>query len=248
MNGAWVPAVLDQLNSGRKERMMRHYQVRDVMAADPVTVTPATPVKDLADILVRQRAGALPVLTWQGTVAGVVTEAELLRKEELQRDPEGPHSMHLSYRVRRAIATAENAREIMDTHPATVRADATVAEAARVMDRQQVSCLLVTDENGKLLGLVRPRDLLRVFLRPDEEIKAEIISEVLTGCLGTNPALVRVDVTDGVVRLTGELERKSMLAAVLPAVRAVDGVIDVEAQLGYAIDDTRLSRVPITGK
>lgn len=219
---------------------MRHYQVRDVMTADPVTVTPATPVKDLADILVRQRVGALPVLTWQGTVVGVVTETELLRKEELQRDPEGPRSMHLSYRIRRAIATAENAREIMNTHPATVRADATVAEAARVMDRQQISCLLVIDDNGKLLGLVRPRDLLRVFLRPDEEIRAEIISEVLTGCLGTNSALVWVDVTDGVVRLTGEVERKSMLSLVLPMTRAVDGVIDVEGQLTYAIDDTRL--------
>jgi len=47
-------------------------------------------------------------------------------------------------------------------------------------------------------------------------------------------------VTDGVVRLAGELERKSMLAATLRAVRAVDGVIDVEAQHGYAIDDIRL--------
>lgn len=219
---------------------MRHYQVGDVMTADPVTVTPATPVKDLADILVRQRVGALPVLTWQGTVAGVVTETDLLRKEELKRDPEGPHSTHLTYQIRRAIATAENAREIMNTHPATVRPEATVAEAARVMDRQQVSCLLVIDDNGKLLGLVRPRDLLRVFLRPDEEIRAEIISEVLTGYLGTNPALVRVDVTDGVVRLTGEVERKSLLSLVLPMTRAVDGVIDVEGQLSYAIDDTRL--------
>jgi CBS-domain-containing membrane protein len=148
--------------------------------------------------------------------------------------------MHLTYRARRSIATAENAREIMSTHPATVRADATVAEAARVMDRQQVTCLLVTDENYKLLGMVSPRDLLRVFLRPDGQIRAEIIREVLAGYLGTNPAMVLLDVTDGVVRLTGELELKSMLALIQPAVRAVDGVIDVEAQLGYAIDDTRL--------
>jgi len=219
---------------------MRHYQVRDVMTTDPVTVTPATPVKDLADILVRQRVGALPVLTPQGRVVGIVTEGELLRKEELQRDPEGPHSMHLTYRARRAIATAENAREIMNTSPVTVRADATVPEAARVMDRQQVNCLLVTDEHGKLLGLVRPRDLLRVFLRPDREIKADIISEVLTDYLGTNPVLVQVEVTEGVVRLTGEVERKSMLSLVRPMIRSVDGVVDVEGQLGYAIDDTRL--------
>jgi osmotically-inducible protein OsmY len=47
-------------------------------------------------------------------------------------------------------------------------------------------------------------------------------------------------VTDGVVRMTGELESKSMLAAAPRAVRAVDGVIDVESQLGYAMDDIRL--------
>jgi hypothetical protein len=99
----------------------------------------------------------------------------------------------------------------------------------------------VTDENAKLLGMVSPRDLLRVFLRPDEEIRAEIIREVLAGYLGTNPAMVQVDVADGVVKLTGELERKSTLALIQPAVRAVDGVIDVEVQLRYAIDDARLS-------
>jgi CBS domain-containing protein len=221
--------------------MVRHYQVRDVMTADPVTVTPATSIRDVADILVRQRVGAVPVLTLGGKVVGIVTETDLLRKEELQQDPEGQHSMHLTYRARRAIATAETAREIMNTHPATVRAGATVPEAARVMDCQQVTCLLVTDENAKLLGMVSPRDLLRVFLRPDEEIRAEIIREVLAGYLGTNPAMVQVDVADGVVKLTGELERKSTLALIQPAVRAVDGVIDVEVQLRYAIDDARLS-------
>jgi CBS domain-containing protein len=148
--------------------------------------------------------------------------------------------MHLTHRTRQAIAAAEYAREIMSTHPVTVRAGATVAEAARLMDRHQVACLLVIDENEKLLGMVSPRDLLRVFLRPDAEIRAEIISGVLTGYLGTNPALVHVDVTGGVVRLAGEVERKSMLSLVLPLIRDVDGVIDVEGQLSYAIDDSRL--------
>ena len=45
---------------------MRHYEVRDVMTADPVTVTPATPIKDLAGILVKRQIGAVPVLTPQG--------------------------------------------------------------------------------------------------------------------------------------------------------------------------------------
>jgi len=208
------------------------------MRADPVTVTPATPIKDLAGILVKQQIGAVPVLTPQGRPVGLVAEADLLRKEQLQRDPDGQHSMHLTYRARRDIATAETAGEIMTRQPVTVRAGATVAEAARLINRHQVRCLLVVDEGGKLLGVVSPRDLLRVFLRPDDEIRTEI-GDVLAGRLGTNPAMVRLDVADGVVRLTGQVERKSMLALLLPAARAVDGVVSVESQLSYAIDDTR---------
>ena len=48
---------------------MRHYLVRHVMTVDPVTVTPATPLKDVAEILVRGRIGVVPVLTPQGRVA-----------------------------------------------------------------------------------------------------------------------------------------------------------------------------------
>lgn len=218
---------------------MRHYQVRDVMTVGPATVTPSTPIKEVASLMVRLQVGALPVVTPRDGVVGFVTETDLLRKEQLQRDPDGSHSAHLPYRDRRAIATAETAGEIMTPHPATVRPETTVAEAARLMSRHETRCLLVTDAGGKLLGVVSARDLLRVFLRPDEAIRAEIVGDVLPRYLGTNPVLVDVEVIDGVVQLTGELERKSMLSAVRPAVRAVDGVIDVVGRLGYAIDDTR---------
>ena len=206
---------------------MRHYQVRDVMTASLMTVTPAAALKNVADILVRGRIGVVPVLTPQGRVAGVVAEGDLLRKEQLQRDPEGRHSAHLPYRIRRDIATAETAGELMGHYPATAPADTSVAEAARLMDRHRSRFLLVTSEDGKLLGVVTARDLLRVFLRPDGAIKAEVINDVLSRNQGTGPVLIRVDVTDGVVTLTGELERTSTLNALLPAVRAVDGVIDV---------------------
>ena len=193
---------------------MRHYQVRDVMTAKPMTVTPATPLKNVADILVRGQIGVVPVLTPQGRVAGIVAEGDLLRKEQLQRDPEGRHSMHLPYRIRRDIVTAETAGELMDRYAPTVPGGTSVAEAARLMDRHQSRFLLVTGEDGKLLGVVTARDLLRVFLRPDEAIKTEISRDVLS------------------------------LAAALRAVRAVDGVIDVESQLGCAIDDIRLPLGP----
>ncbi len=222
---------------------MRHYQVRDVMAVGPATVTPSTPIKEVASLMVRLQIGALPVVTPQDGVVGFVTETDLLRKEQLQRDPDGSHSAHLPYRDRRAIATAETAGEIMNSQPATIRPEAAVAEAARLMTRHQAHFLLVTGDGGKLLGVVGARDLLRVFLRSDEAIKLDVTGDVLPRYLGTNPVMVDVEVINGVVQLTGEVELKSMLGAVQSAVRAVDGVIDVTGRLGYAIDDTRPPRL-----
>jgi CBS domain-containing protein len=139
--------------------MMPHHEVREVMTADPATVTQATSLKYVADLLVKEKINAVPVLSLQGRVIGIVAEVDLLRKEELQRDPDGRHSVHLNYRARRDMATAETAGEIMRPVPVTVQPGATVAEAARLMDRDDVACLLVTDENGKLLGVVGPRNL-----------------------------------------------------------------------------------------
>lgn len=217
---------------------MRHWTVRDVMAADSVTVTTSTAFKDLAEILVRRRVSGLPVLSSKGKVVGVVCEADLLVKEEAQRDPGARPTKRLRQALR-IKAAGDTAEDVMTPRPTTVRPSATVAEAARLMDKHHASCLPVVDDDGKLAGTVGRRDLLRVFLRPDSDIRAEIIDEVLVRYLDTNPVLVKVDVTDGMVTLTGEVGSKSMLPLISPAIRAVDGVVDVEGLLTYAVDDTR---------
>jgi CBS domain-containing protein len=166
--------------------MMSHLVVRDVMTTDLVTVTPATPLRYVADILVGQKISAVPVLTVRGKLVGVVAESDLLRREELKRDPEGEHSRHMTYRERRAVATAETAGEIMSTSPVTVRADATVPEAARLIERFEATCLPVVNENENLVGMVDPRALLRGLLGPDE-IRAEIARATLVGGPGPVP-------------------------------------------------------------
>jgi CBS-domain-containing membrane protein len=218
---------------------MKHCTVRDVMTTDAVTATTSTAFKDLVEILVRRRISGLPVLSRQGKVVGVVGEADLLMKEEVQQDPGARPARRPRRRALRAKAAGDTAGDVMTTRPVTVRPDATVAEAARLMDRYHASCLPVVEEDGKLAGAVSRRDLLRVFLRPDRDIRAEIIDEVLVRYLDTNPALVSVDVTDGVVTLSGEVGSKSMLPLISPAAQAVDGVVDVEGHLTYAVDDTR---------
>jgi osmotically-inducible protein OsmY len=79
-----------------------------------------------------------------------------------------------------------------------------------------------------------------VYLRPDAEIRDEIIADVITGYLGTEPARVSVTVTDGIVRLSGEVEHKSMVPLAARMTRAIDGVVEVRSDLAYAIDDSRL--------
>jgi osmotically-inducible protein OsmY len=83
---------------------------------------------------------------------------------------------------------------------------------------------------------------MSVFLRPDEDIKDEIVREVFTDYLGTNTALVQVRVADGVVTLGGEVENRSMIPVAIRMSRSVDGVVAVNAGLSFAVDDTQLPR------
>jgi CBS-domain-containing membrane protein len=210
------------------------------MTADVVTVTTSTAFKDLAEILVRRRISGLPVLSRQGEVVGIVSDADLLVKEEAQQDPGARPARRRYRRALRTKAAGDTAGDVMTTGSVKVRPSATIAEAARLMDQHHANCLAVVGEDGKLAGMVGRRDLLRVFLRPDSDIRDEIIDEVLMRYLGTNPALVNVDVMDGVVTLSGEVSSKSMLPLVIPAIRALDGVVDVVGHLTYAVDDTRM--------
>lgn len=218
---------------------MTRLTVRDVMNLDPVTVTTRTSFKDLVALLTGKELGAVPVLSRRGEVAGMVTEADLLKKQGFHEpSPGSPRPVRRTYRARWSRATGDCAGEVMTTRPVTIRPEATIAEAARLMDRQHCACLPVTGPSGKLVGTVTARDLLRVFLRPDSQIVEDVTREILAGHFAAAPGSVRADVTDGVVNVSGLVQRKSMLPVVLAVIRGVDGVVDVEGQLTCAINDT----------
>jgi CBS domain-containing protein len=129
----------------------------------------------------------------------------------------------------------------MTAPPVTVHAEETIAEAARTMVQRHVERLPVLDEEDRLVGIVTRRDLLQVFLRPDAEIRAEVIEEVLVRTLRLPPTAIDVFVVEGVVTLTGRLERKSETEIAVSMTRQTDGVVAVIDQLTYRFDDSRLS-------
>lgn len=79
---------------------------------------------------------------------------------------------------------------------------------------------------------------MQLFLRPDAHLHCEVVEEVLGGALCLPLAAVAVDVHDGVVTLTGEVERRIEATVAQRMTRQVDGVIDVVPELTWRIDDS----------
>jgi CBS-domain-containing membrane protein len=221
-------------------------RVRNVMTREVVTVTEQAPFSELVRLLAVHKISALPVVTNTGWVVGVVSEADLLHKEEYQEDYDGEGWLQRRRRrVARAKAAGRTAGELMSAPAITVAADATVPMAAKLLARHGIKRLPVVDDQHRLVGIVSRADLLRLFLRDDEAIHREIIDDVLLRGLWIEPTTVLVTVQDGVVTLTGHLERKSLLPMVVHLTRTVPGVVDVVSRLTYDLDDDRLPMPPV---
>jgi CBS domain-containing protein len=212
--------------------------VRDVMTTEVVTVEPSTPFKEIAARLAQHRISAVPVVDAGRRVLGIITEADLLLKQE-HPDPKADISLIWTRRRRRerAKAAAAVAAKLMTAPAVTVAPSATVTEAARRMHAAGVKRLPVVDETGRLVGIVSRADLLKVFTRPDEAIRSQIISEVIVGELMMDPSRFFIEVDDGVVLLQGKAERSSLIPYLVRAVHHVEGVVRVEDQLSFDVDD-----------
>ncbi len=214
-------------------------RVKDVMTADVAYVREGAPYKELVRLLAERRVSALPVVDVNRNVIGIVSEADLLLKQQHPADSfqrfllEGKRR-----RLERAKARGGTAADLMSKPAITVWPDATVAEAARLLRMHLIKRLPVTDPLGRLVGIVSRSDLLSVFLRPDDEIRREILEEVIFSELGMGPDRFDVTVREGVVTLQGTCERRSLVQVVVRAVAAVEGVVRVDNRLGYDLDDT----------
>ncbi|MFJ1556273.1 CBS domain-containing protein [Streptomyces mirabilis] len=200
------------------------YTVSDAMTHTAVAIGSEAPFKEIVELLDQWKVSAVPVLAGEGRVVGVVSEADLLAKEEYRGAVEGDAPVP-------AKASAVTAGELMSAPAITVHADATMAEAARIMARRHVKRLPVVDGAGLLQGVVSRSDLLKVLLRGDEEIAEEIRHHVL-GRLPVTTALT-LSVAEGVVTLGGSLPDHSLVPVVAHALRSVEGVVDIRLDLTH---------------
>ncbi|MEH0844031.1 CBS domain-containing protein [Micromonospora sp. CPCC 205711] len=227
---------------------MRTWQVQDVMTTDVATVREGTAYREIVDVLTGRHVTAVPVVDGARRVLGVVSEADLLHKVELLGQPHErrifPSRRHREARIK---AGATLAADLMTAPAVTVSPDVSLVEAARIMDKRQVKRLPVTDDLGRLVGIVTRGDLLKVHLRPDADIRRDVVGDVLHRVLGVPDGVVDVTVHGGVVTLTGQLDRWSTVHLALRLTMQVSGVVEVVDALGYAIDDAPLAALRAGG-
>jgi CBS-domain-containing membrane protein len=204
--------------------------VGDVMTRRVVALRTGATFKDIVKTIREWRVSALPVLDDAGRVVGVVSEADMLPKEEYRRSDLDRYG-RLQHPADVYKAGAVTAGELMTGPAVTVTPDATLARAARIMARHGVKRLPVVGHDGVLKGIVSRSDLLKVFLRDDEDIAEEVRREVVEPLFGTHAEALRVEVRDGVVTLSGLVHDTALVPLAALLVRGVEGVVDVQCAL-----------------
>ncbi|MEU6879138.1 CBS domain-containing protein [Streptomyces sp. NPDC046712] len=201
------------------------YTVSDVMTHTAIAIGRDAPYKEIVALMDQWKVSALPVLEGEGRVIGVVSEADLLPKEEFRTDEPRADEFDAASK-----AGAVRAGELMSSPAVTVHPDATLAEAARIMATRRVKRLPVVNGVGMLEGVVSRSDLLKVFLRTDAEIEEEIRLSILSEPAA--PPGLDVSVLEGVATIHGALADRSLVPLLARAARAVEGVVDVRMDLG----------------
>ncbi len=154
---------------------MAEHTVRDIMTADPVTVTPDLSVTEAARLMVERSIGALPVLDGDDLV-GIVTEGDLIMQDVKLEFPtylhllDGyilypPATARFESELRKAVAAS--VADVMTKDPITVQADAPLEDAATLLVERDVSRLPVL-EGKRLVGVVSKSDVVRSLVADSE--------------------------------------------------------------------------------
>jgi CBS domain-containing protein len=209
--------------------------VEDVMTREVVTVNPATPFKDLIEVLSAHSISAVPVVDGHGALVGVVSEADLLCRQEHQDDTAGSGPSFFAGRKTREHwrkASAQTAAGAMTSPPLTTTPETALSTAAGLLAQAGIRRLFVVAE-GKLVGVLARRDVLSTFLRADGDIRAEINEAVFDHALHANRNNVLATVEHGVVLLTGRLEYEADVATAERRVESIPGVVEVRNRMDY---------------
>ena len=216
-------------------------QAQDVMTANVVTVAPDTPVTEIAKLLLERHISAVPVVSDDGRLLGIVSEGDLIHELgqegakrswwlDLVASPQARAEAYLKGYGR--LASDVMTREIISVAPETP-----LPEIARLLEARRIKRVPVL-RDGALVGIVSRADLLRGFaVHPtadvgvdDRELRERLTVELERAGLTWHP-YVNIVVSDGVVHLWGIIATREEADALRSAAEGVPGVARVESHL-----------------
>jgi len=206
-----------------------------------VSVSPETTLKQVAELMLEHGFSGVPVVDADRRVLGVVSEADIVGGEA---GPTGEGGMLARARAFAGPARASMPRtagEAMSSPAVTIGPDETVVHAARLIAERGVNRLPVVDEDGKLVGILTRADVVRAFVRSDEQLAADVRAAV-GRILGHEAGTVEVAVADGEVVLSGEVDTATSGRLLEFFAARIPGVVAVRSELRTREDDEEPSR------
>jgi CBS domain-containing protein len=238
--------------------------VSDVMTRKVLSVKPEETVEHAANLMLRHGISGLFVVDDKNTLVGVVTEGDLLRRDEIGTQRHRPWWLRVLVSPGRQALdfTHTHGRRVSDVMTAeviTVTPDTPLEDVVLVMEKQRIKRVAVI-ENGHMIGVVARSDLMRALLskvrdtKPaetqtdDRSIRTAIMA-ALDAASWAPMTTLNVTVQDGVVDIWGTITNPDERRAICVCAENVAGVklvhdhlVYVEPYTGTVIespDDTR---------
>jgi CBS domain-containing protein len=165
LDSADTAAEIMELDALREPVLGEEILVRDVMTPNFVSVRSDAPMAEVAEILIRRRLRAIPVVGDDGEVIGMVTDADIMEMFLPRiRGEEGVGSGEEDPGAGEEDPGARSVRDVMQRSVFSARADETVEAVADRMIRKEIERLPVVEE-GRLVGFLTRGDIIRRLLR-----------------------------------------------------------------------------------
>lgn len=217
-------------------------KISELMSPDVLTVGPQASLKEVARRMLQAGVSGLPVTSDDGELVGIITEADFVAGEADRRAVKRAGLLRFFTDQHEVPSHERTVADVMTKDVVVVSPDADHAEAARLMEKERIKRLPVVDD-GQLVGLVSRADMLRAFVRPDQEIIEEIQEQVMRKILWIDPNRATIECVDGNVVLRGKLETRSDANLLVELTKRLDGVASVADHLDWDVDNTKVEMV-----
>ena len=220
--------------------------VADIMTRRVISVSPDDTVETAAKLMLERGISGLVVVDAKGELAGVVTEGDLLRRDELGTERHRPWWLRLLLSPGRQAADftrthGRRVRDVMTVDVVTVPADASLEAVVEQMEQHRIKRLPVTQDHH-VVGVVSRADLLRALVvaerreppmaTDDRSIRAAIL-DALDQQSWAPLTTLNVTVADRVVDIWGTISSQDERRAISVIAENTPGVAQVNDHLVY---------------